>query len=191
MSLNLNQSAAAVLLAQINADLGTSWTEEQVTIGQLMANTGPDAAEYDSIVQVNGVQGVGPNGSFYYKYNRLSLSAIFNTDNSTYSVDGGITYAQLLANINTAMGTAMTLTTLPNNDTNQLYVQGDITPPAAFPFPPSGKSSVSFILTADPNSYIYSGEAILTATTAMTGVSQYGTSGVVTSSGLVYTAPAS
>ncbi len=187
MSLNLTQSAAAVLLAQLNTDLGTNYTAEQITFGPLTTNNGPDAALFEVAVQVNGVQGLGPNGAFFYKYNRVDLSAIFTAENSTYSVDGGITFAQLITNINTAMGTNMVLTVLPDNDTNQLYVAGDIMP-QALPFPAPGNASVNFMITADANSLIYRNAALLTATTATTSLAAAFVG--KTSTGLVYTPPA-
>jgi hypothetical protein len=188
MSLNLNQSAQAILLAQLNADLGQSWTADQIEFGELALNNGSDAASYEVVIQVTGVPGKGPNGSFYYKYNRIDLSAIFNNTNNTYNVDGGIDYAGLIAKINAAIGTAMVLTVLPDHDTNQLYVAGDIMP-ASMPFPAPGKTSVNFILTADPNSLIYRNSAILVATTAMTSMAA-AVGSFAGSTGLTYTAPA-
>lgn len=188
MSLNLNQSAQAVLLAQINADLGTTWTANQIEFGPLMTNNGPDASTYEVVIEVSGAQGQGPNGSFMYKYNRIDLSAIFNGTNNSYNVDGGLTYMQLLAKINTAMGTNMQLSVLPSPETNQLYVAGDIMP-AAFPFPGPANASVNFILTADPNSLIYRNSAILVATTAMASMATL-SNGKTGSTGLVYTPPA-
>lgn len=188
MSLNLNQSAQAVLLAQINADLVQTWTANQIAFGPLMINNGPDAATYEVMIEVSGVPGVGPNGSFMYKYNRIDLSAIFTDSNNSFNVDGGLTYAQLLAKINTAMGTNMVLTVLPVSDTNQLYVAGDIMP-ATMPFPAPGKTSVNFLLTADQNSLIYRNSALLVATTAMTAMSA-AVGSFAGSAGLAYTAPA-
>jgi hypothetical protein len=187
MSLDLTKSAAEILLQQINADLGTSFTADQVTFGPVMKNMDADSGTFEAAVQITGVPGVGPNGTVVYKYNRIDLSSIFNGANSSYSVDGGITYAQLLANINAAIGTNMSLSTLPDNDTNQLYVQGDVTPTRKMPFPAPGKTSVQFILTADPNSLIYKGEAMLTAVTAKQSLASYFTA---PSTGLAYTAPA-
>lgn len=186
VALDLTKSAAAVLLQQINADLGTTWTLNQIVFGPVMQNADVDANLYEAAVTVSGVQGVGPSGTITYKYNRIDLGTIFGSGNNSYSVDGGITYAQLLANINAAVHLNLQLSVLPDNETNQLYVQGDITPPATMPFPVTGKTSVNFLLTADPNSLIYRNSALLTATTAMTSLAAAFAG--KSSTGLVYTA---
>jgi hypothetical protein len=184
-TLNLNQSAAAILLQQFNADNGTNWTPNQVTFSEVMLNNDVDAATYEAVIKISAVPGQGLNGSIYYKYNRIDLSTIFAAGNSSYDVDSYANYQALLTAINAAVGTDMQLTTLPNNDTNQLYVQGDIMP-AQIPYPPAGKSSVQFVLTADPLSMVYRNSAILTATSTSQNMA-----GAVTtpSTGLVYTAP--
>jgi hypothetical protein len=191
MSLDLTQSAESVLVQQINIDNpGDALTVEQVSFGSVMANTGPSAIspnQYEAVVLVTAVQGQGLNGSFPYPYNRIDLSTIFTDSNSSFNVDSCSTYAELITAINTAIGTNFQLTVLPDNDTNQLYVAGDITP-AQLPIPPVGKTSVQFILTADPNSLIYRNSVILTATTSANSLS---TKFSNPSSGLTYTAPAS
>jgi hypothetical protein len=185
MSLNLNQAAAAILVAQINLDNGKSFTVDQLSFGPVMTNAGSDAAEYEAVVMVTGVPAQGWSDSFAYKYNRISLEDIFTADNSSYNVDACADYAALVAAINTAMGTDMQLSTLPVSDSNQQYVPGDITP-AQLPAPTPAAPSVAFILTADPNSYIYRGAAILTATTSAASLAGAFT---VPSTGLTYTAP--
>jgi hypothetical protein len=187
MSLNLNQAAAAILVAQINLDNGKSFTVDQLSFGPVMTNAGPDSADYEAVVMVTGVPAQGWSGSFPYKYNRINLEEIFTADNSSFSVDAVADYAALVAAINTAMGTNMQLTTLPVADSNQLYVPGDITP-AQLPAPTPAAPSIAFILTADPNSYIYRGAAILNATTSAESLAAAFT---VASTGLTYTAPVS
>jgi hypothetical protein len=186
MSLDLTQSAAAILVQQINADNGTSFTVEQLSFGPVMTNVGADAAEFEVVVIVTGLSAQGWADSFVYKYNRIDLESIFTDSNASYSVDACADYLALLALINTALVTNMQLSTLANNDTNQAYVQGDIVP-ATLPSPAPAHPSVQFILTADLNSYIYRGAAVLTATTAAQSLAGAIT---VASTGLIYTPPA-
>jgi hypothetical protein len=168
VTLNLNQAAAAILLQQFNADNGTSYTTEQIEFGPVMENHDVDSATYEACVLMQGVQGSGVAGSYTYKYNRIDLSTIF-AGHATYDVTAMTSYAQLIAAINTALSTDMQISVLPNNDTNQLYVAGDINP-ASLPVPPAGKTSVAFVLTADPNSLIYRNSVVLTATTTATSI---------------------
>jgi hypothetical protein len=182
----LTESAQAVLVQQINKDNNKTFTVEQLSFGPVMTNAGPDSAQYEAVVMVTGVPAQGWAGSFAYKFNRIDLDTIFTTGNSTYSVDSCASYADLIALINTAMGTNMQLTVMPNSDTNQLYTEGDIAP-AVLPAPTPAHPSVAFILTADLNSYLYRGSAILTATTAAVSLS---TAFTVASTGLTYTPPA-
>jgi hypothetical protein len=182
----LTESAQAVLVQQINKDNNKSFTVEQLSFGPVMTNAGPDAAQYEAVVLVTGIPSQGFAGSFAYKYNRIDLDTIFNANNSSYSVDACNEYSDLLALINTAMGTNMAMTVLPNSDVNQPYVSGDVSP-AALPAPTPAAPKVSFILTADLNSYLYRGAAVLTATTAAVSLA---TAFTVPSTGLTYTPPA-
>lgn len=185
MSLDLTKSAQAILVQQINSDNGKTFTVEELSFGPVMTNTDPDAEEFEAVVMVTGVAAQGWNDTWPYKFNRIDLETIFAGTNATYNVDSCLEYADLLALINTKLGTNMQLTVLPDNDTNQLYVAGDITP-ASLPSPHPAQPAVAFILTADPNSYIYRGQAMLTATTTTQSIS-----GAIAapSTGLVYTAP--
>jgi len=167
VTLNLNQAAAAVLLQQFNADNGTAFTTEQVTFGPVMENNDVDADVYEAAITMTGVPGSGVYGTYVYKYNRIDLSTIF-TDTS-FDVTSITNYQGLITAINTALSTSMQLSVLPNHDTNQLYVAGDINP-AAVPYPAPGKTSVNFMLTADPNSLIYRNSVLLTATTTAVSI---------------------
>lgn len=163
VTLNLNQAAAAILLQQFNADNGKNFTLAQIQFGPVMENNDVDSATYEAAVQMTGVPGSGVYGSYIYKYNRIDLSTIF-TGKTSYDVTAITSYAGLIAAINAALSTSMQVSVLPNNESNQLYVAGDISP-AAIPYPPAGKTSVNFLLTADPNSLIYRNSVMLTATT--------------------------
>jgi hypothetical protein len=167
VTLNLNQAAAAILLQQFNADNGTAFTTEQVTFGPVMENNDVDADVYEAAVTMTGVPGSGVYGTFVYKYNRIDLSTIFTS--KSFDVTAITNYQGLITAINAALSTAMQLSVLPNNDSNQLYVAGDISP-AAVPYPPAGKTSVNFLLTADPNSLIYRNSVMLTATTTAVSI---------------------
>lgn len=184
MSLDFTQSPQAILVQQLNHDNpGKNLTVNQVVFGPVMANSDPDSNLYDSVIEVSAVQGPTFEGSFFYKYNRLDLANIFTSGISTYAVGTAVELADLLAAINTAAKLNLGITTLPNNDTNQLYVQGDVMP-MKLPQPTAAKPSVNFLLSADANSLLFKGAALLTLTTPAANLAA---SFPVLSTGLTYT----
>lgn len=186
MSLDLTKSAQDILVQQLNKDNPTAaLTDASVTFSPVMLNSDPDAATYEAVIEVIAVQGQAFSGSYFYKYNRIDLASIFNGSNNSFPIGAAKTLADLLPAINSALGTNFTITTLPNNDTNQLYVQGDVMP-LTLPVPTHQTPSIKFMLTADPNSPIYRGAAMLTLTTTAADLSAAVSA---PSTGLTYTAP--
>lgn len=187
MSLDFTQSPANILVQQLNKDNpGKNLTVAQVTFGPVMANSDPDSATFDSVIEVTSVQGPTYEGSYFYKYNRVDLATLFNVGNSTFAVGTAVELADLLAAINAAAALNLSITVLPNNDTNQLYVQGDVMP-IKLPQPTAAKPSVNFLLSADANSLIFKGAALLTLTTPAANL---GATFSAASTGLTYTPPA-
>lgn len=186
MSLDLTKSPQDILVQQLNKDNpSASLTDASVTFGAVMRNNDPDSDTYEAVIEVQSVQGQGFSNNYFYKYNRIDLASIFNGGNNSFAIGTAKTLADLIGTINSALGTNFTVTTLPNNDTNQLYVQGDVMP-LTLPQPTHQVPSIKFMLTADPNSLIYRGAAMLTLTT---NAADLEAAISAPSTGLAYTAP--
>jgi hypothetical protein len=183
MSLDFTKTGQEILVDQINADNpAAALTTAKVQFSAPWSNYEADKATYNTVVMITPVLGQGFTGPVRYPYNRIDLATLVTDSNRSLDAGTAVHLSDMIDRINTALGVKLESPTVADPSNGVVAAPGDYRD-IILPQPTAKKSSVDFVLTADPASLVFMGSAILTLTTT---AKDLGATLAVASTGLVH-----
>jgi hypothetical protein len=106
--LDFTLPAKEILLSQINHDNGTAITPEQIRFGHLGALPATDPSGHNTTVYVITAQGAQFEGSGYFNYDRIDISAVPGERSTLFALTGHARFSDLLPDINARLSLNLT-----------------------------------------------------------------------------------